>query len=106
MSIRVGIDTGGTFTDLVAFDTESGAVVTSKAGSRPDAPMEAFAAALTAADVAVERVEALVHGTTIATNALIERKGARVAFLTTEGFEDLPFIQRINRRELYNLGWV
>jgi len=106
MPIRIGIDTGGTFTDLVAFDTETGRIVTSKAASRPGAPVEAFADALGVAGVPVEAIEALVHGTTIATNALIERKGARVAFLTTDGFEDMPFIQRINRRELYNLGWV
>lgn len=106
MAIRVGIDTGGTFTDLVAFETTTGALITSKTGSQPSDPMGAFAEALAVAGIASEQVDALVHGTTIATNALIERKGARVAFLTTQGFEDLPFIQRINRRELYNLGWV
>jgi N-methylhydantoinase A len=106
MALRVGIDTGGTFTDLVAFDTATGALTTSKTGSRPHVPMEAFSEALAVAGITLEQVTALVHGTTIATNALIERKGARVAFLTTQGFEDMPFIQRINRRELYNLGWV
>ncbi len=46
-----------------------------------------------------------MHGTTVATNALIERKGAKVAFVTTAGFEDIPYIQRVNRQELYNLDW-
>jgi N-methylhydantoinase A len=106
MPMRVGIDTGGTFTDLVAFDAETGVVTTSKAASRGADPIVAFREALAVAGAPWEAVETLVHGTTVATNALIERKGARVALLTTEGFEDLPFIQRINRRELYNLGWV
>ena len=50
-------------------------------------------------------VGGLVHGTTVATNALIERTGARVGFLVTAGHEDIPYIQRINRKTLYDLFW-
>lgn len=106
MALRVGIDAGGTFTDLVAHDTESGLITCCKVPSSPEQPMEAFVRSFDIAGVALSEVCQMIYGTTIATNALIERKGANVAFVTTAGFEDLPYIQRINRRELYNLGWV
>jgi len=67
--------------------------------------MEAFRLVFDLAGIRASEINELIHGTTIATNALIERKGARVAFVTTAGFEDMPYIQRINRRELYNLSW-
>ena len=105
MSLRVGIDAGGTFTDLVAYDSESGELLSCKSPSTTGAPIEAFLATFGVAGIEAEQIRELIHGTTIATNALIERRGANVAFVTTAGFEDLPYIQRINRRELYNLGW-
>lgn len=106
MALRVGIDTGGTFTDLAAYDSEGGRLLACKSPSTPQAPVRAFLETFEIAGVAPSRVGGLIHGTTIATNALIERQGANVAFVTTAGFEDMPYIQRINRRELYNLGWV
>lgn len=105
MAYRIGIDTGGTFTDLVVFDTESGQTTSLKVPSTPREPLQAFIGAIQEARAAPDDFEYLVHGTTVATNALIERKGARVAFVTTAGFEDIPYIQRVNRRELYNLDW-
>lgn len=105
MAYRIGIDTGGTFTDLVVFDTDTGEIRSLKVPSTPERPLEAFVGALGATGLAVSDLAHLVHGTTVATNALIERHGARVAFITTGGFEDIPFIQRVNRRELYNLDW-
>jgi len=105
MSLRVGIDAGGTFTDLVAYDSESGQLLSCKSPSTAEHPIEAFLATFGIVGIEPAQIRELIHGTTIATNALIERKGANVAFVTTAGFEDLPFIQRINRRELYNLGW-
>jgi N-methylhydantoinase A len=105
MNLRLGIDAGGTFTDLVAYDSDSGTLLSCKSPSTPEQPIEAFLQTFELAQINPENIRELIHGTTIATNALIERKGANVAFVTTSGFEDMPYIQRINRRELYNLGW-
>ncbi len=105
MGFHVGIDTGGTFTDLVAFDPESGGVRALKTSSTPDTPGRAIVNAIDDAGIAGHDLESFTHGTTVGTNALIERTGCRVAFLTTAGFEDTPFIQRINRKVLYDLSW-
>ncbi|MDE0229547.1 MAG: hydantoinase/oxoprolinase, partial [Spirochaetaceae bacterium] len=81
--IRIGIDTGGTFTDLVAFDPEGGRLAFHKVASTPDDPARAI---VRGADEIVARVgappdqvELLIHGTTVATNAVLQRAGARVA---------------------------
>lgn len=102
---QIGIDTGGTFTDLVAFDPASGAISTFKTPSVPSAPGQALLDAIGGAGIPMGEVASLVHGTTVATNALIERTGARVGFLVTLGHEDIPYIQRINRKTLYDLRW-
>lgn len=96
----VGIDTGGTFTDLVAF--VGGKAHTHKVLSTPANPAEAVLKGLTEllGDVAVKVV---TYGSTVATNALLERRGARVALLTTAGFEDVIEIGRQNRPLLYEL---
>ncbi len=96
----VGIDTGGTFTDFILFDGRS--VRTHKVLSTPEDPSRAVLAGLrelAAADAGV------VHGSTVATNAFLERKGARVALVTTKGFEDLLEIGRQTRGSLYDLFW-
>ena len=96
---RVGIDVGGTFTDLVALTDEG--IVTAKVPSTPEDQSQGVMSALAAA--AVEAVEVLAHGTTVATNALLERKGARTALVTTEGFRDIIEIGRQDRPSLYDL---
>ncbi|MGH7120322.1 MAG: hydantoinase/oxoprolinase family protein [Acetobacteraceae bacterium] len=101
---KLGIDSGGTFTDLVGLDAD-GAMVIAKHASTPHAPIEAFLALLGKSRIADERIERIAHGTTVATNALIQRQGARIAFVTTAGFEDVPLIQRINRPREYDLHW-
>jgi N-methylhydantoinase A/oxoprolinase/acetone carboxylase beta subunit len=98
--VRVGIDTGGTFTDFV-FLGPSGMRV-HKVLSTPPNPAEAIVRGLEEAGVLEGRFE-VIHGSTVATNALLERKGANLAFLTTAGFEDLLEIGRQTRRELYNI---
>src|SRR5437016_13499315 len=105
MELVLGIDTGGTFTDMVAFDQASGTISTLKVSSTPDAPGQAILDALREARIDGADVAGFTHGTTVGTNALIERTGARVAFVTTAGFEDTPYIQRINRKVLYDLRW-
>lgn len=105
MGIRVGIDTGGTFTDLVAVDEESGAWRLAKVPSRPGDPVGTVVSALEAADLDGADVSFVVVGTTLGINAVLTRSGARVVLLTTKGFEDIPFIQRIVRKHHYDYTW-
>ncbi|MFO1464664.1 MAG: hydantoinase/oxoprolinase family protein [bacterium] len=95
----VAVDTGGTFTDFFVLGPEG--VRTHKVLSTPRDPSRAIARGLKELDL--PRQTPIVHGSTVATNALLERKGARVALLTTAGFEDLLEIGRQNRAELYAL---
>jgi N-methylhydantoinase A len=98
--MRVGIEVGGTFTDLVAQD---GSVA--KVSSTPASPDIGAFAALGAAGIDPASVTDLVHGSTVATNAILERKGARIAFVTTRGFRDILFLQRHDRRNIYDLRY-
>jgi N-methylhydantoinase A len=93
----VGIDVGGTFTDLTAVHVETGRVVVTKVPSRPRHEAAAVLAGLEALGIASAEVRRLVHGTTVGTNAVLERRGARVALLTTAGFRDLIEIGRTKR---------
>jgi N-methylhydantoinase A len=106
MGVRIGIDTGGTFTDLIGLDESTGQLVFGKTSSTPTDPVQAIVDALDVSGVAREAIEFLVVGTTVATNVLLQRKGAHVIFLTTAGFEDVPYIQRMNRRYHYSLEWT
>ena len=101
----LGIDTGGTFTDLVAIGAD-GSVRVAKAPSTPDAPLGALLSVLDKAAVPGAAMERIVHGTTVATNTVLQRRGAEVLYVTTAGFEDIPFVQRINRKSEYDLHWL
>lgn len=92
----IGVDTGGTFTDFVVL--AEGKVKIFKVLSTPENPAEAVVKGLNAVGGRCRRV---IHGTTVATNAVLERKGAKTAFITNRGFEDLLLIGRQNREELY-----
>ncbi|WP_285616901.1 hydantoinase/oxoprolinase family protein [Actinoallomurus iriomotensis] len=92
MAIRIGIDTGGTFTDVVAVDEDTGAIVTTKTPSTPDDPAEGFMAGIGRLDAA--DIAAVCHGTTVATNRLLEGRVGDLGFVTTEGFEFLLEIAR------------
>jgi N-methylhydantoinase A len=105
MSVRIGVDTGGTFTDLVLLD-DDGRRQTIKVPSTPAQPAAAVLDALRRSGAPPDAIDLFVLGTTVATNCLLERKGQRVLFLTTKGFEDIPFIQRINRKSLFDIQWV
>src|SRR6266487_1446670 len=98
--VRVGVDVGGTFTDLVAL-TEDGTIEVRKVVTTPVDPTLALFKALDALSVSID---VLIHGTTIATNALLERRGARIALVTTKGFEDLLWLRRQDRAALYELA--
>ena len=93
----VGIDVGGTFTDLTAVDETTGRVVVTKVPSRPRNEATAVLDGLAALGIEPRDVRRLVHGTTVGTNAVLERRGARVAVLTTAGFRDLIEIGRTKR---------
>ncbi len=98
---RIGIDTGGTFTDFVFY--RDGKISILKLPSTPKNPADAIIRGLKS--LASESDSAfIVHGTTVATNALLERKGGRIALLTTRGFEDVLHIGRQTRRNLYRLS--
>lgn len=106
--LAVGIDIGGTFTDAVAVRQDDGAAVwTAKVPTRPrdhaGAVAEAVAAVLSAAGAALGDVDRLAHGTTIATNAILQEQGARIGILTTRGFEDTLYIGRLKRSSMYDL---
>ena len=107
MGYRLGIDVGGTFTDLVLYDEASSALAVEKVPSVPADPSEGIVRGivrlLRRAGVAAGAVDYVAHGTTVATNALLERKGARTALITTRGFRDLLEIARQKRPALYDL---
>ena len=105
MRYRVGIDIGGTFTDFVAFDGASRELKAWKNLSTPRDPIEGVMTGLKDFG-STDEIAAIRLGTTVATNALLEGKGAVVGYLTTRGFRDVPFIGRGNRRNHYDLGWV
>jgi N-methylhydantoinase A len=98
--MRVGIDSGGTFTDFVVLH-DDGRLESFKLRSNPASPGAVILEGIHR--IAAKKAE-IVHGSTVATNALLERKGAKTAFVTTRGFEDLIAIGRQNRPELYNLA--
>jgi N-methylhydantoinase A len=108
-SLRVGIDVGGTFTDLVAVESWSGRTITHKLASTPREPQRAVCdglASLLAQYDSTPAIELLAHSTTIATNALLGQIGLelpRAALVTTAGFRDVIEIGRQNRSEIYNL---
>src|SRR2546421_356748 len=98
--LRVGVDVGGTFTDLVAL-TRDGGIEVHKVATTPEDPAVGMFRALDAL-AGTPVIELLVHGTTIATNALLERRGARVVLVTTGGFEDLLWLGRQDRAAVYD----
>ena len=105
MSWQIGIDVGGTFTDLVAVDEATGERTLLKVPSDPAHPDRAVMAAVEACGVEPSDISRFVHGSTVSTNAVLERKGAAVGLLTTAGFEDVLEIGHIDRPHLYDLSW-
>jgi N-methylhydantoinase A len=105
--VIVGIDTGGTFTDLVLVEPETGRQVHHKLRSTPADPSLAVLEGLEELDVDLSAITRLIHGTTVATNTIIERRGARTGFVTTAGHRDIPQIRRGNKpeTEVFNLLW-
>jgi len=105
--VQIGVDIGGTFTDIVALDAR-GRLTLAKVPSTPKDLLDGIAAAtgmvLARAGAKPADVERFIHGTTIATNAILEQKGAVTAVLTTEGFEDVLELGRMKRSRMYDLA--
>ena len=108
MATRVGVDIGGTFTDLIFYDDQSGEIVVEKVPTTPLSPEEGCIEAITKSltDEQLARAAFFLHGTTVGINSLLERKGATVGLLATRGFRDVLEIRRGDRAEMYNLIWT
>ncbi|WP_093174265.1 hydantoinase/oxoprolinase family protein [Sinosporangium album] len=104
----IGVDVGGTFTDLVSRDTDTGQITVAKRPTTPAAPELGVLAAVDAAvpPESLARCAYFVHGTTVGLNALLERRGATVGLITTEGFRDVLEIRRGDRDDPYDLFWT
>jgi N-methylhydantoinase A len=100
---RLAADIGGTFTDVASFDEATGRLRLGKALSTPERLVDGISQGVRKADARFADAALFLHGSTIAINALLERKGARTALLITEGFRDIYEIGRINRPDAYNL---
>lgn len=107
MTVRIGVDIGGTFTDIVIYDAQTGRVEIGKVPTTPASPeigsVEAVRACATTEDIG--RAKYFLHGTTVGLNALLERRGAKVGLLCTVGFRDTIEIRRGSRPESYDLFW-
>lgn len=108
--VRVATDVGGTFTDLVAFETDlltgHQVIHTAKVDTTPPNFAQGVLNVIRKADIALGSVDYLAHGTTVVINALTERKGVKTALITTRGFRDVLEIARANRPDYFNLKWV
>lgn len=106
MGYRLGIDTGGTFTDVALMNEENGQIHVAKLPSTPENPSKAILDGITQilnqTGLTEKEVSYFIHGTTVATNALLEKSGANMALITTEGFRDVLQIERQTRPDLYD----
>ncbi len=103
---KLGVDTGGTFTDIGLIDEETGQISVTKVPSTPDNPalavLEGVKSIVKQFGISYQEIDFFIHGTTVATNALLELKGAKTALITTEGFKDVLHIARQTRPKLYD----
>ena len=99
----LGVDVGGTFTDLVLYDQDAGSIRIEKVPSTPDNPSAGILAGIERMRIGLAGVAKVAHGTTVATNTILERKGAKTAVITTRGFRDVLEVGRGNRVILYNI---
>ena len=106
-SWRIGVDIGGTFTDIVLWDSQGGEMILDKILTTPDDPslavLEGIERVLKANQISAQELSSVIHGTTLVANALIERKGVTTGLITTSGFRDVLEIGREWRYDLFNL---
>jgi N-methylhydantoinase A len=103
--LRVAVDIGGTFTDLVAYDEDGQELITVKTPSTPPTFIEGVMNVLEKAKIEPGEIVIFKHGSTISTNAIIERRGAETGMVTTKGFRDVLAAGRANRPDLFNSNW-
>jgi len=103
VALRIGVDIGGTFTDLVALDEATGAVINAKALSTPQELLDGVLRCVDQAGTRLDDCRLVIHGTTIGINAVLEGKGARTGLITTEGFRDVLEIGRGNFLRMYDV---
>jgi N-methylhydantoinase A len=101
--LRIGVDIGGTFTDVTVMDTGDGSVTFGKSLSTPDDLVRGIMNAIEVTGRSPRDAEFIIHGSTVAINAILERKGAKTALVTTAGFRDVYEIGRVNRPDSFNL---
>jgi len=101
--VRIASDVGGTFTDVVAFDEQTGSTRFGKALTTPTAMVDGILNGIQKSGEVLANSRLFLHGTTVAINTMLERTGARTALITTQGFLDIYEIGRINRPDAYNL---
>lgn len=104
-TLRIGVDIGGTFTDVTVMDTTDGSVTFGKALSTPDDLVRGILDAIAVTGRPPREAEFIIHGSTVAINAILERKGAKTALVTTGGFRDVYEIGRVNRPDSFNLAF-
>ena len=100
---RITVDIGGTFTDVVGFDEESGALLLGKSSSTPQNLVDGIFAGVTESGSSLPDTTLLIHGSTVVINAVLERKGAKTALITSQGFADIYEFGRVNRPDSFNL---
>ena len=107
MATRIGVDIGGTFTDLLFYNDETSDMLVAKVPTTPASPEQGCVQAVTDSvdGDQLQATQYFLHGTTVGLNSLLERKGARVGLLATRGFRDILEIRRGDRDEMYNLFW-
>ncbi|PVU77094.1 5-oxoprolinase [Acidianus hospitalis] len=105
MCVRIGIDIGGAFTDVVVFDENSGDLLWTKVETTPDDPSVGVIKGVESLNLDLKNADLIIHGQTLAINTIIERKGAKIGLITTKGFRDILEIQRANRRDMYNFRY-
>lgn len=104
--IAVGVDVGGTFTDCVAFDSQQGDFIVFKQPSTPRNPMQAMIEGIAQMELSPGQLQMFAHGTTVSTNAVIQKTGSIAGIITTDGFRDILQLRRTNRTDVYNLQWT
>ena len=102
VSSRVAIDVGGTFTDVVTFNSANGGLRFDKVPTTPSDPQQGVINGFAAAEVSLDAISYFIHGTTLGLNALLTRRGAKTGIITTEGFRDVYLLGRTSRNPMYD----